>query len=607
MRNFFLVLLNRTFLSSDNPKDRIFQCNSDIYSDIQSNKKELMSDHRYLHSFIEKSCSIATYSNITSDTLFYTSIFPSNINNTIDVILHYNNTYSEYQKIDLNNTEDSLCPVNESWSDWLSGRLQKIYQMVCNSQGSQGYCIASYNALVSNDVIFLFNSLDSICPLTTTTHYTTIDSNRGVTSMNTTIVPQNERFTYYKQRVDGLANKTAVINTQLSLLNMLFLRNENSNLRLELKKVTEERDSLRKQVLLDLEAEIMLCDRRMTVLQTNLTTAQNHEKELQVKLDETTAQLQKANHSVHVVSLAVKKLRNSDVVNDDTIFFERQKENYTNHLNSYVQDKKSTDKSLRDTHQNIKTDEQEIERLRHQLQNKNIELDNTYGLLNITLSRIDQIHNNVTVLNNQIQDIVTHGISKRNINNQYNETQDNYAVSKQIMDASYEARVADSERKVEEILTMFASIERANNILKSRIHQNEEKEIEDLQSYNLTESNLKTSDITTTGQEVKNSEIINKVEDDNSDVKDDFVKSTKGNDANKSLRLPDDQNSFSISEENINYNKNQGGLMTSYGTTDHYDVMIKQVNDDIDHIMKRLQQLVTINRLLCYQMITLVM
>ncbi|WP_375326467.1 hypothetical protein [Candidatus Tisiphia endosymbiont of Nemotelus uliginosus] len=400
---------------------------------------------------------------------------------------------------------------------WGLARLGTLYRMICNYQSSSAKenCVSIHNpGTIYNIDVTLNTMYKAFCIK---------DHNIKILGFN------------ISETTALLQNRNRVLEEQ-----NIFLRNENRDLRLELEQVRKEKDILSNKVL-NLEFDIKLLTNKIDFFTTSLTTAQNHEKELQVKLDSTTYQLQRANHSIHVVSLAVKKLRNSDVSNDDTIFFEAQKENYTNHLNSYVQDKKLTDKSLGDTHQNIETYEQEINSLRRQLQDKNIELDNTYELLNITLSHIDQIYNNVMVLNHQIQDIAKHGISKRNINNQYNEAQDDYAVSKQIMGASYEARVADSERKVEEILTIFASIEKENNILKARIPQNEGKEIEVLQSYNLTESNLKTSDITTTGQEVKNNAIINKVVDYNSGVKDDFVKSTKGNYDNKSLYvLPDD-------------------------------------------------------------------
>ncbi len=160
MNNFFLVSLNRTFLPSAPTKDRIFRCTPDIYSDIQSNKRDLARDHSPIHYFIEKSCSLVTYFNIISDKLFYASIFRSNTKNTINVILHYNGTYPEYQKINLNNTEDALCAINGSWATWLSNSLQKIYTMICNPEIPKNPCINNYNPLVSNKTILIFKPLE---------------------------------------------------------------------------------------------------------------------------------------------------------------------------------------------------------------------------------------------------------------------------------------------------------------------------------------------------------------------------------------------------------------------------------------------------------------
>ncbi len=503
-------------------------------------------DPTYLKSFIEKSCSLTTYSNISSGTLLSTSIFSSNIKDTIDVFLYYNNTYSEYQKIALTNTEDALCPLNDRWTDWMSRELQRIYKKICNSNPPQDYCRKSYNTHVSEDIISLFKSLDSICPLFTPTPYTNSNSNGDITHMIPT-VPQNDRFAYYKQRVDALKNKTAEITAQMSLFsnNTIFLRNENNALKIELQQVKDERDNLRQEVF-KLEVDKQLLTYRIKELEANLTRVQTSEQELQVQLNDTTLKLQKANESTYILAGVLEKLKHNisgiSDKKDAFNYFNAQQENYTNYLNIYVEDKESTGNSLRHTQDNIKTYEQDIERLQSQLQDKTIELDNTYALLNNTLSHIDRIHN-VVMVNNSTQGTETHEMGKRNINTPYNEAQDDYAVSKQIMEPSYEERVADSERKVEEILTIFASLEKENEILKSIIYQNEEnEENEESINYNKNQGGLMPRHETT-----DNYDAIIKQAKEHADY---IMKRLQPNNYNKSLNVPPDDYPAKVNSTN---------------------------------------------------------
>ncbi|WP_341790331.1 hypothetical protein [Rickettsia endosymbiont of Polydrusus tereticollis] len=442
-----------------------------------------MVDDEYLHSFIEKSCSLTTYSNITSDILSHTSIFPSNINDTINVILHYNNTYSEYQKIDLNNIEDSLCPINTGWSGWLSCRVQEIYEMICNFK----HCINNYNPEVSDRTMSIFKKLDTRC-------FSNIDSNKkGGTSMVTTV--KNDSFIRYNQIEASIKNKTAAIMTKLSLLDkgMTSIENQNRELESRLKKVTQERDELSAKVD-SLSAEKLLLEENIRQLKTNITITQGTVQELQSNLSRTNHELESSNTALHGLKLVITKLKDGVGNTLDTLnvtealnYFEAKQTNYTNYQDTNERNKKSIDTLLSNAQRDVITKEQKIQELKLELQRKDIELNKTGILLDISISNIDNIHANITQL------FEKHNISPRDINNQYNETPDSYAVSQQIMEDTYEARVADSERKVEEILTIFTSLEKENNILKSQIHQNEGKEIDNLQNCNLTESNINTS------------------------------------------------------------------------------------------------------------------
>ncbi|MCC8369408.1 MAG: hypothetical protein LN573_05035, partial [Rickettsia endosymbiont of Oxypoda opaca] len=397
--------------------------------------------------------------------------------------MHYNNTYSEYQKIDLNNIEDSLCPINTGWSVWLSGRVQEIYKMICNFK----HCINNYNPEVSDRTMSIFKALDTTC-------FPNIDNNKkGGTSMVTTV--KNENSLYYNQMAAILKNKTAAIMTKLSLFDkgMTSIENQNKELESRLKQVTQERDKLREQVD-SLNANKLLLEENIRQLNISLTTTQGTVQELQSNLSRTDHELKSSNLALHKLELVITRLKKGVGSTLDTLdvkealdHFGAQQINYTNYQDTLERDKKSIDTLLSNAQRDVITKEKKIQELKLELQQKDIELNKTGTLLDISISNIDNIHANITQL------LEKHNISPRNINNQYNETQDSYAVSQQITEDTYEARVADSERKVEEILTIFTSLEKENNILKSQIHQNEGKEIDNLQNCNLTESNINTS------------------------------------------------------------------------------------------------------------------
>jgi hypothetical protein len=179
MTNFFLILLNRTFYNPQDTQDRIFECSSDIYSDIKYYREELIDDHTRLHAFIEKSCSITKFSKIDSNILPKSVIFPSNVNDIINVITHYNDTYFQYEKITLNNTEDPPCSINNNgWSDWISNSFQEIYKMIC-TYGNDYYnnaCINQYNPNMANTVAYTFEKINNLCYPTTTINLSTSGS-----------------------------------------------------------------------------------------------------------------------------------------------------------------------------------------------------------------------------------------------------------------------------------------------------------------------------------------------------------------------------------------------------------------------------------------------
>ncbi len=466
MYNFFIILLNRR-VYSPNATDLVHACTSDIYFSMKYYTEPSVNYNTKLLSFIDQYCSLATYSNVTSGILPQVIIYPSSKNNTTDVIKFHNTTYSEYEIF--GPEIHTICMINVKDIDkWGLTRLTTLYQMICHHQSSSGkdYCVSIHNS----------NALYNI-EVTLKMMYTAFCiPNHNIKTLGTNI-----------------SETTALLQHQNRVLEEqnIFLKKENSGLSLKLEEVTRDRDFFKNKVF-NLEFDIKLLKNRIDLLTTTLTITQNHEKELHVQLNDTTLKLQKANHSVQVTLGVLERLKNyvSGLSDDEATFnhFNSEKENYTNYLKGYGEEKESTDKSLRNIDQNIKTYEQEIESLQGQLQNKTIELDNTYDLLNITLSYIDHIHNIVTPLTTPSPGILKHGVSKRNINKQYNEALDDY-ISQQLMDDSYETRVADSERKVEEIFTVFASIENENNILKSLIYQKGGKGIDDLQSYDLTENN----------------------------------------------------------------------------------------------------------------------
>ncbi|KAK0169249.1 hypothetical protein PV328_012289, partial [Microctonus aethiopoides] len=430
-----------------------------------------------LPSVISESCSLATSSDVTSGILPQVIIYPSSTNDIIDVITCYNSTYSEYEKIYTLKIHDTLCTIDiKDIDSWALKRFEVLYRMICHHQtpSTKDYCISLHNSDTLYNIKVTLNSMFQVfCA----------SGNNNV----------------QKIRMSGIDNHLAE------------LSNKNKELESKLKQVTQERDKLNAKVE-SLSADKLLLEHNIQQLNKKLTTAQDTVQELQSNLNRTNHELESSNYSLRLVSQVLTKLkggvgdtfRTLDVkqaLND----FEAQQANYTNYQDTNERNKKSIDTLLSNAQHDLETRTQEVKKLELALQQKDIELNNTYTLLNISISSIDNIKANITQIS------VKHNISQRDINNQYNETQDSYVVSQQITEDTYEARVADSERKVEEILTIFTSLEKENNILKSQIPQ---------------------------------SEIINKVEDYNSDIKDGFIKNTQNNYNNTSLIvLPDDYTS----------------------------------------------------------------
>ncbi|WP_419235298.1 hypothetical protein [Rickettsia endosymbiont of Nabis limbatus] len=435
MSNFFLILLNRAIYS---PKlsDLIHTCDSDIYFQMKYYTGSLINYNTNLYSLINKHCSVATYSNITSGILPQFIIYRSSEKNTTDVLKLYNNTYTEYETFNLNT--HILCTIKiKDIGNWSRSRLKILYDMICHheSLSTPDNCVSIHNALTSYHMEVTLNMMSK-----------------------TFCIPNFNSITLEI----NISNTTSLLQIQNRALEQqnIFLKQENNYLKLELDKAIQSRDTLSKKVV-NLKNNINLLENQLNYLISYLTNIKKSEKELEVKLNETTNHLQKANHSVDVLTNVLEKLKNNSSIitnsKDAYKYFDTQRANYTDYVQRYENHTSLMNESLENVHQNIDAYEQKIKSLQSQIKNKDIELNDVYTLLNITISYIEHIYDNLKAESNYSENIVKHDRTKRNINKQYNEAKDDYTY-KQIMDNFYEVRIADSEQKVEEILPISAPI-----------------------------------------------------------------------------------------------------------------------------------------------------
>ncbi|WP_419235302.1 hypothetical protein [Rickettsia endosymbiont of Nabis limbatus] len=208
--------------------------------------------------------------------------------------------------------------------------------------------------------------------------------------MITTISPissSDNTYAYYKQKIDDIGNKTVEIHVMISSLrnNTLFLRKENINLKSELQKVMQQRDDLNKKIV-HLEADKQILEYEIGKLTTNLTKVQDSEKALQVKLDNTTNELNAANHSLNIMLDVLEKIQKritiiSDIPSASKYFMEK-KANYTDYVNNYANDQNALNVFITNINNNIKKSKDKIDVLESKLNNKNIELNETRKALN---------------------------------------------------------------------------------------------------------------------------------------------------------------------------------------------------------------------------------
>ncbi|MCC8368466.1 MAG: hypothetical protein LN573_00015 [Rickettsia endosymbiont of Oxypoda opaca] len=380
----------------------------------------MVSDNTMLPSLISESCSLAIGSDATSGILPQVIIYPLSTNDIIDVIMCYNSTYSEYEKIYTLELYDTLCTIDVKGVDsWVLDRFKVLYGMICHHQTSSAKdnCISIH----SSGTLYNINlTLDTMSKAFCT------QGNNNVQKIRMSGI--DHHLADLSKKMSGTITLLQTQNTVLEEHNT-YIGNQNRELKSRLKQVTQERDELRAKVV-SLSFNKLLLKYNIQQLNKELTTAQDTVQELQSNLSRTNHELESSNLALRVLSQAITKLR--DGVDDtlDTLnvtealnHFEAKQTNYMNSRDTYERNKKSIDTLLSNAKRDLETCTQEKKELELKVQQKDIELNKTYALLNIAASSIENINTNMTQL------LVKHNISPRDINNQYNETPDSYVAS----------------------------------------------------------------------------------------------------------------------------------------------------------------------------------
>ncbi|WP_341790332.1 hypothetical protein [Rickettsia endosymbiont of Polydrusus tereticollis] len=419
MYEFFIILLNRKTYSS-RITDQVYKCTSDIYTKIKYHRGQLVSDNIMLSSLISQSCSLAIGSDATSGILPQVIIYPSSTNDIIDVVMCYNSTYSEYEKIYTLKIHDTLCTIDVKGVDsWVLDRFKVLYEMICQYQtlSAKDNCISIHNSgTLYNINLTLDTMFKAFCT----------QGNNNVQKIRMSGI--DHHLADLSKKMSGTITLLQTQNTVLEEHNT-SIGNQNRELKSRLKQVTQEKDKLNAKVV-SLSSDKIILEYHIQQLNKKLTTAQDTVQELQSNLSRTNHEFESPNFALRVLSQAITKLR--DGVDDtlDTLnvtealnHLEAKQTNYTNYQGTYERDKKLLDTLLSNAQRDLATCTQEKKKLELELQQKNIELNNTHALLNVSISNIDNINANITQL------LVKHNISPRDINNQYNETPDSYVVS----------------------------------------------------------------------------------------------------------------------------------------------------------------------------------
>lgn len=158
MKDFILILFNRTFNSVDVAKDRVLRCDDEIYNDIKDYRADLHEDYTYLNAFVEKSCSLLTKQHIDAIP-FPRTVLISDQNDMVNMLKQYNNTDFGYQHIAFNNTADVSCHgSSESWSNWISSKLESLYHHICTDTAN--HCRANHHQKILSISQQLISSID---------------------------------------------------------------------------------------------------------------------------------------------------------------------------------------------------------------------------------------------------------------------------------------------------------------------------------------------------------------------------------------------------------------------------------------------------------------